>query len=51
MIVLIITSMRIVTKNYSYIQNQYEKITVIEKENEELLEEMVEKDELREGEL
>lgn len=36
--------MRIVTKNYSTIQNQYEKITVIEKENEKLLGEIAEKD-------
>lgn len=43
-VVLIITSMRIVTKNYTTIQNQYEKITVIEKENEELLGEIEEKD-------
>ena len=43
-VTLIITSAHIATKNYLFVQNQYEKITIIEKENEELLREIVEKE-------
>ena len=41
---LVISSMCITSKTHSAIQKQYEEITVIEKENEELLKEIEEKD-------
>ena len=41
---LAISSMCITSKTHSAIQKQYEEITVIEKENEELLKEIAEKD-------